>query len=608
MANEPDPVDEILRRWRQAWDEGDRVPPGAVIGAFPEYALQLRARFAAIGVEDGAPESLRASRLDVLRSVGAGRYSEFKVLGRGGMGIVYWALDSDLGRQVAFKIVRPDAGRSDAPVPEQPLTCAPPAAAADAEAARMFANLRARFLQEAWITAGLEHPGIVPVYEVGQNADGVPYYTMRFVRGSRTLAASIEALRARPVDERLALIDPLLKVCDTLRYAHARGVVHRDLKPDNVALGEFGEVVVLDWGLAKITGAPDAVEGTWQDRIRDLRAANDLATKASALGTPGYMAPEAALGRMDEVDAKSDVYSLGVMLFQILTGRLPYEAPSYVEFVRQMFHDPLPVPSRLDPAIPEGLSDICLRALARDRAARTPTVDAFAAEIRKWMAEREREAEADALFREAAAARWGIERVSGEELIRRVDRLQGLCARVLAVHPGHERALALAGEAETIQERAISEREMLARQRIVRRGAIVALLGVTLAAGAFSWFVHDRRADTERRLDEVHASERRLQEALADETARRLRLDALRLAAESRAALAAGDRSLAALLAIEAEERQSLDATRVALSAVVFDGDPGSSVASLLNSARAIAGRELTDAERAQFEIPARGR
>src|SRR5207244_959799 len=136
--------------------------------------------------------------------------------------------------------------------PADPLDAAPPAR--DSAGSRTFETLRLRFLREAWVTAGLEHPGVPPVYEVGRTAAGVPYYTMRFVRGSRTLATEIAALRGAPAADRLALLDAFLRVCDTVRYAHSRGVVHRDLKPGNVALGEFGEVVVLDWGLARALG------------------------------------------------------------------------------------------------------------------------------------------------------------------------------------------------------------------------------------------------------------------------------------------------------------------------------------------------------------------
>src|SRR5437016_3314003 len=302
-------IDSIVGDWRARRDAGEAVSPDDVVAAHPDIADSLRARFDALA-------AIGSAKHPSLRDVPPDRYAEFRVLGQGGMGIVYWALDTDLNRQVAFKVVRPDAGQSGGLTPTAPLDLAPPSA--DTPASSAFATLKARFLQEAWVTAGLEHPGIVPVYEVGQTPEGVPYYTMRFVKGSRTLAAAIEEAKGRGIEDRIQLLDPFLKVCDAIRYAHAHGVIHRDLKPDNVALGEFGEVVVLDWGLAKMSGKADAVAETWQHRLQEYRDASDLKTLASAMGTPGYMAPEAALGRVNEVNARSDVYSLGAILFQSL--------------------------------------------------------------------------------------------------------------------------------------------------------------------------------------------------------------------------------------------------------------------------------------------------
>ena len=161
------------------------------------------------------------------------------------MGAIYLALDTDLHRQVAMKIVRAGAGSG---ITSTPFDVPPPPPGDEGPGS--FGELRARFLREAMVTGMMEHPGVIPVYELGQTAAGVPYYTMRFVKGRRTLRTAMTEATAR--DDRLALLEPFLKVCDTLAYAHARGILHRDLKPENIALGEFGEVIVLDWGLAKI--------------------------------------------------------------------------------------------------------------------------------------------------------------------------------------------------------------------------------------------------------------------------------------------------------------------------------------------------------------------
>jgi serine/threonine-protein kinase len=173
-----------------------------------------------------------------LRRLPRDRYGEFRPAGEGGMGIVYWAIDSDLNREVAFKIIRPGGASGATSAPDRPTDISPPAK--ETPASRAFETLKQRFLQEAWITSGMAHPGVVPVYELGQTSEGVPYYTMRFIAGKRTLATAIEEARERDFEERLQLLEPFLKVCDTLRYAHSRGVIHRDLKPENIAIGEFG--------------------------------------------------------------------------------------------------------------------------------------------------------------------------------------------------------------------------------------------------------------------------------------------------------------------------------------------------------------------------------
>ena len=189
-----------------------------------------------------------------LRTLPTDRYGEFRPAGEGGMGIVYWAIDTDLNREVAFKIIRPLPADGTA-APRRPTDLATPER--DTEAGESFEVLKQRFLQEAWITSAMAHPGIVPVYELGETPEGVPYYTMRFIEGETTLATAMAAAREKGIEERLALLEPFLKVCDAIGNAHSRGVIHRELKPENVALGAFGEAVVLDWGLAKTRGSAE---------------------------------------------------------------------------------------------------------------------------------------------------------------------------------------------------------------------------------------------------------------------------------------------------------------------------------------------------------------
>ncbi|MCU0724534.1 MAG: serine/threonine protein kinase [Planctomycetes bacterium] len=251
-----------------------------------------------------------------LRVVTDGRYAEFEFVGRGGMGSVYRALDRETNRRVALKIVRTEGERIADPL----SATAPPTGTADHA---LFLRTAVKFLQEAWVTAGLEHPGVIPVYEVARTKSGVPFYTMRYLAGRRTLDKAIE--ESGGLDDRLALLDAFLTVCGAVEYAHTRGVVHRDLKPSNIGLGAFGEVVVFDWGLARLLGRPDSEADRWRARIRDLRRGRDPHEPQGVFGTPGYLSPEAVFGGPEETDERSDVYALGVILYRILTKRLPFD-------------------------------------------------------------------------------------------------------------------------------------------------------------------------------------------------------------------------------------------------------------------------------------------
>jgi len=417
-----------------------------------------------------------------LRRLAPDRYSDFSLVGKGGMGVVYLALDSELNRRVAFKMVLPDpTADRDAPAPRTPLEATPPDHSQQ-DSSRSFDELRKRFLQEAWVTGAMQHPGVVPVYELGETEEGIPYYTMRYVTGERTLKAAIEALSS--FDERLALLEPFLKICDTIRYAHARGIIHRDLKPENIALGSFGEVIVLDWGLAKTEGKPDISGNDWQARIEAYRDATDFKTVAGALGTPGFMAPEAALGRSEEVDARSDVYSLGAILHLILTGSLPFKFENFLEYVNLVIREDAPRADEVDDAIPSELADVCARALQREADERFGSVDELAAAVRRWQTEGPIDREIRVLIERAHHELESGKHLTGNLLLLHLDRATAAVNRVLHLRPGQADAQQLLQRLKTLREHGIHARVRTERLVVLQRvaaalltiGAVVALI------------------------------------------------------------------------------------------------------------------------------------
>jgi serine/threonine-protein kinase len=297
----------------------------------------------------------------------------FRVLrphARGGLSEVFVARDEELHREVALKEMQ-------APLADDP-------------------HRRSRFILEAEITGGLEHPGVVPVYGLGTYADGRPFYAMRFIKGDTFQDAirrfhQTDGPRRDPGERGLALrglLRRFVDVCNAVAYAHGRGVLHRDLKPSNAILGSYGETLVVDWGLAKPTGRGVKEGGGVEETLRPASAADSAPTRlGSVLGTPGYMSPEQAAGRLEELGPASDVYSLGATLYCLLTGKAPFEGRDVGEVLRKVQKGEFPPPRQVKREVPPALEAVCLKAMALRPQDRYPTARALADDIEKWLAD-----------------------------------------------------------------------------------------------------------------------------------------------------------------------------------------------------------------------------
>jgi eukaryotic-like serine/threonine-protein kinase len=345
-------------------------------------------------------------------SPGSVRYRPVQLHARGGLGEVYLADDNELHREVALKRIRP-------------------AHAANPDALR-------RFVREAEITARLQHPGIVPVYGLVWDESGQPWYAMRFVRGE-SLQSAIDqfhltlALRDESPNYRFALsglLSRFVMVCDTLAYAHSRGVIHRDLKPDNILLGPFGETLVADWGLARPFRDSREESAAGARRARTSLPPEDLTQTGAILGTPAFMSPEQAAGEVTKLTPASDIYSLGAILYAILTGRAPFKAENLPALLARVRSGQFPPPRQVNEDLPLALEAICLKAMATSPADRYRTAQELSGDIQRWLADEPVTAYGDSFFKRLR--RW--ERRVGRWYHPHMHRVHGMFALfVLAV-------------------------------------------------------------------------------------------------------------------------------------------------------------------------------
>lgn len=284
---------------------------------------------------------LSDQRLNHLRELAAhpdfasSKYRVIQELARGGMGTVYLAEDTELNRQVAVKVINTPESTKD---------------------------LRERMIREAQIIAQLEHPGIVPVHDVGTLADGRVFYAMKYVRGSRLdeYAAEVDSLKDR--------LRKFQAVCDAVAFAHAHGVIHRDLKPQNIMIGSFGEVLVLDWGVAKILRKREPQNTVSLEADTLIKNPGDT-TNGTVIGTRDYMSPEQARGEIDQLDERSDVYALGAVLYFLLTDKSPATAR----------------PRTVNPKVSKAAEAICLKAMSLEASARYSSAAELSRDVGKLL-------------------------------------------------------------------------------------------------------------------------------------------------------------------------------------------------------------------------------
>jgi eukaryotic-like serine/threonine-protein kinase len=301
------------------------------------------------------------------------RFERIRQVNRGGIGCIDVARDPVLGRRVAIKVLRPELEGNE------------PAAQ--------------KFEEEAQITGQLEHPNIVPIYDLGMDESG-PFIVMKLIRG-QSLAEMIAEVRGRPEQPGLLprFIEITMKLCDALSFAHSRGVIHCDLKPENVMVGDFGQVYLMDWGVALLASGRTPVSPPSSTKLAKppselfdpcddeslVRVASEAAATSKVWGTPAYMAPEQVSARSEAIDERTDVFGLGGVLHEILTGKPPNDWQRLHGPGLNHALDPLPAKSDLWPQLPPELCRITLKALAPNSDLRYPTVAALRADLEQFM-------------------------------------------------------------------------------------------------------------------------------------------------------------------------------------------------------------------------------
>jgi hypothetical protein len=406
------------------------------------------------------------------------RFVERALLGSGGMGWVVRAFDKDLQREVAIKVLSPEGAAREIEVE--------------------------RFTEEARITGQLEHPNIVPVYEFGTDARGHRFLCMKLVQGE-TLDELLAGMgEARFTTARLAdLLQIFTKVCDAVSFAHSRGVIHRDLKPSNIMVSDFGQVYVLDWGVARAsiggpassdTSAPSSAPPVSED------------PPGALIGTPCYMAPEQLSGRHHEVDERTDVFALGATLYQILCGQPPRD--SCPPMLQRDEHVLIPAPeSRMPEAtVPAELSRIALKAMAHDPAQRHATVDALKGDVERfqrgsWHLPRRAFAKGELIMREGEEGQSAYIIVEGECLAFRTEGDREIALRQMREGEVFGETAIFSKKPRSASVRAIGDVVVLE----VTSDILSSSLGLSSWMGSFVKALADRFHEVDERLRQVES-------------------------------------------------------------------------------------------------------
>jgi serine/threonine protein kinase len=248
---------------------------------------------------------------------------------------------------------------------------------------------QARFLEEIQITGQLEHPNIVPIHEVGVDMSGNLFFTMKYVTGenleNHIAKYHLNNKKNTQRQTEVYFLNILMKICDAIKFAHSKGVIHRDIKPENIMIGDFGEVLLMDWGSAKVKGTKDADTSNVVTIRKDTNVLNTV--DGTMIGTPLYMSPEQALGAINEYDTRTDVFGVGAVLFKMLTNQPPAKGSSEEEVLRDVVHNPTPNPkdTEIGKAISREVRHICMQAIAREKEGRYQSIEEMQQDITQYI-------------------------------------------------------------------------------------------------------------------------------------------------------------------------------------------------------------------------------